>query len=77
MSERETNGKLSFEERLQQVQELTGRIEAGTIPLEESVKEFERGIGILTELETELKDIQRRLTVLRNGKETEIADENI
>lgn len=41
---------LSFEERLQQVQEITGKIESGALPLEESVKEFERGMKILGEL---------------------------
>ena len=58
MSEEEKT--LSFEERLQQVQEITGRIESGTLPLEDSVKEFELGMkilgGLTAELEGELAD---------------------
>jgi exodeoxyribonuclease VII small subunit len=77
MSEKETGEKKSFEDRLQQVQDLTARIESGAMPLEDSVKEFERGIGILADLETELNDMQRRLTVLRDGKEAEMTDENL
>ena len=77
MSEKETGEKKSFEDRLQQVQDLTARIESGAMPLEDSVKEFERGIGILADLETELNDMQRRLTVLRDGKEVEMTDENL
>ena len=67
---------LSFEERLHQVQEITGKIESGALPLEESVKEFERGMKILGELTAELDGMNRRLAVLQNGKETEVPDEN-
>ena len=73
----ETGKTLSFEEKLQQVQELTGKIESGILPLEESVKEYERGMKILGELTAELDGMNRRLTVLQNGKETEDSDEII
>ena len=66
-----------FEEKLQQVQDLTARIESGELPLEDSVKEFERGMKILGELTAELEGMNRRLTVLQNGKETEVSDENV
>ena len=52
----------SFEEKLQQ---------------EDSVKEYERGMKILGELTAELEGMNRRLTVLQNGKETEVPDENV
>ena len=68
---------LNFEEKLQQVQELTAKIESGVLPLEDSVKEFERGMKILGELTAELEGMNRRLTVLQNGKETEVPDENV
>ena len=65
----------SFEEKLLEVQELTGKIESGVLPLEDSVKEYERGMKILGELTAELNGMNRRLTVLQNGKETEASDE--
>ena len=68
---------LSFEEKLQQVQEITGRIESGALPLEDSVKEYERGMKILGELTADLGGMSRRLTVLQDGKETEVSDENV
>ena len=61
----------SFEDRLNEVQELTRKIESGALPLEDSVKEYERGMKILTQLDSELKDMSRRLTELRDGRETE------
>ncbi len=68
---------LSFEERLQQVQDITAKIESGALPLEDSVSAFERGMKILGELSAELEGMNRRLTVLRDGKETGITDEKV
>ncbi len=62
---------MTFEERLNEVQELTRKIESGVLPLEDSVKEYERGMKILSELDSELKDMNRRITELRDGRETE------
>ena len=77
-----TEEKKSFEERLQDVQEIITRIEEGKLPLEDSVKQFEEGMKTLSELDGELKDMNRRLTVLQDGKEQELAgtgvqDENV
>jgi exodeoxyribonuclease VII small subunit len=62
---------MSFEERLRQVQELTAKIESGALPLEDSMKEYERGMKILLDLDGELKDMTRRLTELRGTEQTE------
>ena len=67
----------SFEERLLEVQKLTGKIESASLPLEDSVKEYERGMKILAELSSELENMNRRVTVLQNGKETEVSDESV
>ena len=67
----------SFEERLLEVQKLTGKIESGVLPLEDSVKEYERCMKILAELSSELENMNRRVTVLQNGKETEVSDESV
>ena len=64
--------KKSFEEKLQDVQEIISRIEEGKLPLEDSVKQFEEGMKTLTALDEELKDMNRRLTVLQDGKEQEL-----
>ena len=67
-----TDEKKSFEERLQEVQEIIDRIEEGQLPLEESVRQFEEGMKTLSALDEELKDMNRRLTVLLDGKEQEM-----
>ena len=64
-----TETKGTFEERLQDVQEIISRIEEGKLPLEDSVKQFEEGMKTLSALDEELKDMNRRLTVLQDGGE--------
>lgn len=67
-----TEKKKSFEESLQEVQEIITRIEEGKLPLEDSVKQFEEGMKTLASLDEELKEMNRRLTVLQDGKEQEL-----
>ena len=67
-----TGKKKSFEESLQEVQEIITRIEEGKLPLEDSVKQFEEGMKTLAALDEELKEMNRRLTVLQEGKEQEL-----
>ena len=67
-----TEEKGSFEERLQRVQAIIGQIEEGKLSLEDSVKQFESGMKTLAELDGELKEMNRRLTVLRDGKEQDL-----
>ena len=67
-----TEEKGSFEARLQSVQAIISQIEEGKLSLEESVKQFESGMKTLSELDEELKDMNRRLTVLKDGKEEDL-----
>ena len=64
-----TEEKRSFEDRLQEVQEIISRIEEGKLPLEDSVRQFEEGMKTLSALDEELQDMNRRLTILQDGKE--------
>jgi exodeoxyribonuclease VII small subunit len=67
-----TEERGTFEERLQSVQEIISRIEEGKLSLEDSVKQFENGMKTLSQLDEELKGMNRRLTVLKDGKEQEM-----
>ena len=67
--------KLTFEERLAQVEALIAGMENGALPLEEALKQYEEGMKALAELEKELQSAQQKLTVLRraaDGTEEEI-----
>ena len=67
--------KLTFEERLAQVEAFISEMENGTLPLEDALKRYEEGMNALTALEKELQSAQQKLTVLRraaDGAEEEI-----
>ncbi|MBS1409953.1 MAG: exodeoxyribonuclease VII small subunit [Christensenellaceae bacterium] len=66
--------KLTFEERLQQVETLIAKMESGEMPLEEAMQQYEAGLNALNALEKELTAAQQRLTVLRqqNGEDVEL-----
>ena len=66
--------KLTFEERLQQVEALIARMESGEMPLEEAMQQYEAGLNALNALEKELTAAQQRLTVLRqqSGEDIEV-----
>lgn len=66
--------RLTFEERLQQVEALIAKMESGEMPLEEAMQQYEAGLNALNALEKELTAAQQRLTVLRqqNGEDIEV-----
>lgn len=66
--------KLTFEERLQQVEALIAKMESGEMPLEETMQQYEAGLNALNALEKELTAAQQRLTVLRqqSGEDIEL-----
>lgn len=66
--------KLTFEERLQQVEALIAKMESGEMPLEEAMQQYEAGLNALNALEKELTAAQQRLTVLRqqSGENVEL-----
>lgn len=66
--------KLTFEERLQQVEALIAKMESGEMPLEEAMQQYEAGMNALNALEKELTAAQQRLTVLRqqSGEDIEL-----
>lgn len=68
----EKQNTISFEEKLQSVQDMISKIESGTLSLEDSVLQYEKGMKLLAELDNELSCMNRRITALHEGKETEV-----
>ena len=48
--------KLSFEEALEQLEEIVSKLEDGSINLEESIDEYTRGVHLKNHCETKLKE---------------------
>lgn len=69
---------LSFEAALKELEDLTRKLEAGDVPLEESIKFFERGAGLKSHCDAMLKNAQMRVDQIvetQNGIKTETFDQ--
>lgn len=55
---------LTFEESLQRLEQIVGALEAGNLPLEESLKVFEEGIALARHCARYLEEAERRIEIL-------------
>jgi exodeoxyribonuclease VII small subunit len=53
-----------FEKRLEELEGIVSRLEAGDVPLEESLELFTRGTGIMRELARTLEEAERKVEIL-------------
>ena len=63
--------KLSFEEALEQLEDIVSKLEDGSINLEESIEEYTRGIHLKNHCETKLKEATlkvEQITIDKEGK---------
>lgn len=56
----------NFEQALKELEELVGRMEQGDLPLEESLKAFERGIELTRNCQQALKEAEQKVEILIN-----------
>ena len=66
--------KLNFEETMQQLEKVVQKLENGELNLDESVKEFEKGMELSKSASKYLEDAEKRITILIN-KDNEIKEE--
>ena len=69
------NAKISFEERLERLQELGDEIRKNDIPLDDAITAFEEGIKLARALEKDLEKIESRIEILMNGSDTDKSEE--
>ena len=69
--------KISFEEGMQQLEALVQGLESGQMALEESFKSYEKAIKLKNALNALLDEGDRRIRVLTDDGEREIAEESV
>ena len=64
----------TFEENLQELQQVVSNLVQGDIPLEKALTEFQKGIQLSSELQETLKNAEKTLTKVMqdNGEETNL-----
>ncbi len=67
----------NFESAMTELESLVERMDAGQLPLEESLKSYQRGIVLLKYCEKVLADAEQRVKVLDGGELRELNDDDI
>ncbi|MDB8858704.1 exodeoxyribonuclease VII small subunit [Pediococcus acidilactici] len=64
----------TFEENLQELQDVVNNLEQGDIPLEKALSEFQKGIQLSSQLQDTLKNAEKALTKVMkdNGEESDL-----
>ena len=65
------NKKKSFEENMDELEQIVADLEQGDVPLEESMEKFEKGIKLSKELEKTLSEAEAKLTKVVKDDGTE------
>ena len=60
--------KLSFEQCLEQLDELVREMESGNIPLEEMIAKFEEGTALAALCHEKLNSLKQKIEMLRNPR---------
>jgi exodeoxyribonuclease VII small subunit len=55
---------IKFEDALQRLEQIVDQLEAGNLPLEDSLKVFEEGVGLARRCARYLEDAEKRIELL-------------
>lgn len=69
--------ELSFREAMSELSSIVEALESNTLELEESLKQYERGVALLRYLKTSLADAQQKVEVLMGELDATPDDERI
>lgn len=71
MTSRKKAENLTFEESMQELEELVKKMEAGDLPLELALQSFERGVQLARHSQQTLKQAEQKVQVLmsQNGQQ--------
>ncbi len=68
-----SDDKIDFENALSELEELVERMEQGDLSLEQSLKDFERGVALTRACQQALQEAEQKVQILaRNDKDAEL-----
>ena len=72
----QTSQELTLEERLSEVRRITELLEKGSLPLEEALGQFEKGIALIRECSAQIDRVAKRIRVLEEENQEGITGQN-
>ena len=74
---KKTETKKTFEEALSELEEIAARLEDGTLGLDDSIKEFEKGIKLARLCQEKLDEAERKIEILQKGESGEVSSKKV
>lgn len=69
--QQQADEQLSFEQAMQELEDIVGTLEAGELPLEESLQRFERAVRLSRISQQKLQQAEQKVAVLMQRDNTE------
>lgn len=66
---------MDFEQALRELEAVVEKLEHGDLPLEESLRHFERGVALTRECQTALKAAEARIEILTRRRDAAAGEE--
>ncbi len=66
--------KMSFEDAMGELEKLVGQLESGNVPLEESIKLYERGDALKKHCEKKLAEAEEKVAQITKGADGEATE---
>lgn len=67
-----TENNLTFEQELQMLEAIVGKLEQGDVPLEEALAQFQKGVALSKKLQEILQNAEDTLTKVINEEGQEV-----
>ena len=69
--------RIDLEKALAELEEIVEQLESGDLPLEKSLKQFERGVRLSRESQSALKDAEQRVQILMDSELKDLDPETL
>lgn len=69
------NKKISFEEAMNQLEEIVGNLEKGNLPLEKSLETFKKGIELTKYCNHMLESVEKEINILVEKENGDIEEQ--
>ena len=69
MESEKLNKQDTLEERFARLEEIAGKLESGDLPLEESFREYEKGMELLKQCSADIDLVEKKMITLQNAPE--------
>jgi len=66
---KQAKSKLSFEQSLNELEDIARKLEDGSIGLEESIAEFEKGVKLAKFCHNKLEEAERKIEIIQKGND--------